>query len=623
MASQACFPSLYQHKALYPRQLMNLSSFKGSKICMSMAPSVRSGADTGVTANDELKDMMSPMSINETMSLSLASNSLLVDHHEMKVILQRVNVNNRINELKESTRTALIMSSDPTRTLELIDTIQRLGIGSYFKEEINKILEKMPKDDLYTMALHFRLRRNNGLATNPAEVFKSYMDANGELVKESSCEDIEGLLSLYEASCVGSSGEDVLSHAKEVTKKHLNKSLSQLSPKLYKRVVEGLKLPRHMRMERLEARRYIEEYGHEDDHNPNLLEFAKHDYNMVQSVLQRELVEVNRWWEQLGLCSKLDFIRDRHVECFLWTVGLLPEVAYSSSRIELAKAIAVLLVIDDVYDTYGSYDDLVLFTEAIERWDLNEIEKLPEYMKICFMALYNTNNDICAKVFKEQGISVHPFLHKTVNIYLYSHYMRLHTNMDENVMICCLLLIFKWIDLTKAYMVEVEWTKKGTVPTLKDYIENGVTTSGTYMALVHLFFLVSDGVTSENSQHLLDSYPKFFTLAGTILRLWDDLGTVKEELERGDVLSSIHLLMKERNITSEEDGRKEMVQVINGLWKDLNTELVTPDAMLLPMIKVAVNMSRASQVVYQHDDDSYLSSVKNHVQSLFYKPISI
>ncbi|KAD7477668.1 hypothetical protein E3N88_00804 [Mikania micrantha] len=311
--------------------------------------------------------MMSPMSINETMSLSLASNSLLVDHHEMKVILPRVNVNNRINELKESTRTALIMSSDPTRTLELIDTIQRLGIGSYFKEEINKILEKMPKDDLYTMALHFRLRRNNGLATNPAEVFKSYMDANGELINESSCEDIEGLLSLYEASCVGSSGEDVLSHAKEVTKKHLNKSLSQLSPKLYKKVVDGLKLPRHMRMERLEARRYIEEYGHQDDHNPNLLEFAKYDYNMVQSVLQRELVEINRWWEQLGLCSKLDFIRDRHVECFLWTVGLLPEVAYSSSRIELAKAIAVLLVIDDVYDTYGSYDDLVLFTEAIER----------------------------------------------------------------------------------------------------------------------------------------------------------------------------------------------------------------------------------------------------------------
>ncbi|KAI3797882.1 hypothetical protein L1987_33146 [Smallanthus sonchifolius] len=116
------------------------------------------------------------------------------------------------------------------------------------------------------------------------------MDANGELNKSSS-EDIEGLLSLYEASYLGSSEEDVMSHAKEITTRNLNQSVSQLSPKLNNKVVESLKLPRHMRMERLEARRYIEEYSNEDDHNLVVLEFAKYDYNMVQSVLQRELVE--------------------------------------------------------------------------------------------------------------------------------------------------------------------------------------------------------------------------------------------------------------------------------------------------------------------------------------------
>ncbi|KAI3795897.1 hypothetical protein L1987_38557 [Smallanthus sonchifolius] len=418
------------------------------------------------------------------------------------------------------------------------------------------------------------------------------MDANGELNKSSS-EDIEGLLSLYEASYLGSSEEDVMSHAKENTTRNLNRSVSQLSPKLNNKVFASLKLPRHMRMERLEARRYIEEYSNEVDHNPVVLEFAKYDYNMVQSVLRRELVEVTRWWEHLGLSSKLGFVRDRHVECFLWTVGLLPELRFSGSRIELAKTIAILLVIDDIYDTYGSYDDLVLFTEAIQRWDLNAVEQLPEYMKICFEALYNTNNEICDKVLREQGFGVQPFLRKT------------------------------WIDMAEAYMVEAEWVKTGRTPTLKDYIENGVTTSGTCMALVHLFFLVSDRLTAENTRYLLDPYPKFFTLAGTILRLWDDLGTVKEEQERGDVLSSIHLLMKEKNIKCEEEGRKEILQLIYGLWNDLNVELVAPDAVLFPIIKVALNMSRASQVVYQHNDDSYLSSVENYVQSLFYKPIDI
>lgn len=70
----------------------------------------------------------------------------------------------------------------------------------------------------------------------------------------------------------------------------------------------------------------------------------------------------------MGLTDKLPFARDRPLECFLWTVGLLPERKYSTKRIEVAKTISILLVIDDIFDTYGSYDDLVLFTKAIQRF---------------------------------------------------------------------------------------------------------------------------------------------------------------------------------------------------------------------------------------------------------------
>ncbi|KAJ0467250.1 putative geranyl diphosphate diphosphatase [Helianthus annuus] len=596
MASQAYITSIFSHKVLYQRQLIIIPPFKGSKNCRSIFSSAQACPNTITSATEELIDTLSPLSMTDTVSYSGDRNSLILDHYGMMVIPPH-DVNNRIEELKEYTRRALMNTSDSTMTLKLIDTIQRLGVGYYYEEEeIRKILKKLthvlPKDDLYTVALHFRLQRHYGLHTNPAEVFRNFTDENGEL-KKSSSEDIEGVLSLYEASCLGSSGEDFLLHHKEITRRYLSRSVSKLSLKLHKNVVEGLKLPRHMRMERLEARRYIEEYGNEDDHNPFVLEFAKYDYNKVQSVFQRELVEVNRWWEHLGLSSKLGFVRDRHVECFLWTVGLLPEPSFSGSRIELAKTIAIMLVIDDIYDTYGSYDDLVLFTEAIKRWDLNAIEQLPEYMKICYQALYNTNNEICDKIKKERCLSVQPFLRKT------------------------------WIDMAEAYMVEAEWVKRGRIPTLNDYIENGVTTSGTYMALVHLFFLISYGLTTENMKHLLDPYPKFFTMAGTILRLWDDLGTIKEEQERGDMLSSIHLLMKEENITCEEEGREGILQMIYALWNDLNVELLTPDAVLFRMIKVALNMSRTSQVVYQHNDDSYLLSVKDHVQSLFYEPVDI
>ncbi|KAJ0531996.1 putative geranyl diphosphate diphosphatase [Helianthus annuus] len=301
-----------------------------------------------------------------------------------------------------------------------------------------------------------------------------------------------------------------------------------------------------------------------------------------------------RWWRDLGLASKLTFARDRPIECFLWSVGLLPEPKYSTVRIELAKTVSILLVIDDVFDTYGTYDDLVLFTKAIQRWDVDEIEQLPEYMKICYMALHNTTNEICDVVHKNHGLSVLPYLRKA------------------------------WIDTIQAFMVEAEWVKRGYEPDLKDYIDNGITTAGTYMALVHLFFLMGEGVTPKNMSSLLHSYPPFFTHAGKILRLWDDLGTSKEEQERGDIASSVQLLMKEKNIKSEEDGRKQILELIQTSWKELNEALVAPNIFPFSIVNVALNMSRASQVVYQHDDgNSYFSSVDDHARSLFFTPIDM
>ncbi|CAI9280139.1 unnamed protein product [Lactuca saligna] len=509
-----------------------------------------------------------PRAIIATPS-SQGNASFLVNFSQPTVISSEVHGSNRVAELKGKI-IALMTDSNPIILMELVDKIQRLGLGCTFEEDINKIMKYLvqghPNDDLYTVALRFRLLRHNGLHVNP-DVFGSFMDAND--------------------------GEDILSEAREFTTRHLKKSVFKLTPLLRNKVLQSLKLPRHLRMERLEARMYIEEYGNEQDHIPFLLELAKLEYNEIQILHQMEISEITRWWKHLGLTGKLPFARDRPLECFLWTVGLLPERKYSTKRIEVAKTISILLVIDDIFDTYGSYDDLVLFTKAIQRWDMQEIEQLPEYMKICYMALYNTTNEICYEILKEHGLNVLPFLRKT------------------------------WIEMVEAFMVEAEWVKRGTEPNLKDYIENGVKTAGTYMALVHLFFLIGEGVTTENIKTLTDSYPSFFSISGTILRLWDDLGTSKEEQERGDVASSIQLLMKEKNITCEEEGRKQILQFIDSSWKELNKTLVVPNTLPISLIRIALNMARASQVVYQHEESSYFSRVDNHVKSLFFAPIQI
>ncbi|CAL9161032.1 unnamed protein product [Musa hybrid cultivar] len=59
-------------------------------------------------------------------------------------------------------------------------------------------------------------------------------------------------------------------------------------------------------------------------------------------------------------------------------------------------------------------DELELFTDAVDRWDVNATGKLPEYMKICFIALFNTTNDTAYNVMKEKGLYIIPHLKKAL-----------------------------------------------------------------------------------------------------------------------------------------------------------------------------------------------------------------
>lgn len=72
----------------------------------------------------------------------------------------------KLEQVKRSSQETLLNSSDPTKTLKIIDIIQRLGIGHHFEEEINVNLGKVRdfdfSQDLCSTALQFRLLRHNG-----------------------------------------------------------------------------------------------------------------------------------------------------------------------------------------------------------------------------------------------------------------------------------------------------------------------------------------------------------------------------------------------------------------------------------------------------------------------------
>ncbi|KAF9600971.1 hypothetical protein IFM89_014677 [Coptis chinensis] len=120
-------------------------------------------------------------------------------------------------------------------------------------------------------------------------------------------------------------------------------------------------------MQRLEARWYTEVCMKEGDIDHDLFKFAILNFNMVQETHQNDLKDMSRWWEDLGLGShpKLSFARDRLMECFFWTTGVIGDPRFYYYKKWYTKLNTMVTTIDDVYDVYGTLDELMLLREAV------------------------------------------------------------------------------------------------------------------------------------------------------------------------------------------------------------------------------------------------------------------
>lgn len=82
-------------------------------------------------------------------------------------------INARASVLKEEVGFIFNNVVEPLDQLELIDSLQRLGLASHFQEEINGTLKKIQvyddnrEMDLHAAALKFRLLRQHGFFTSP------------------------------------------------------------------------------------------------------------------------------------------------------------------------------------------------------------------------------------------------------------------------------------------------------------------------------------------------------------------------------------------------------------------------------------------------------------------------
>ncbi|RWR88236.1 terpene synthase 1 [Cinnamomum micranthum f. kanehirae] len=226
----------------------------------------------------------------------------------------------RANQLKEEVHKMLgNVKNHPLQEINLIDAIQRLGVAYHFEKEITDALLRMynedkegnyERDDLHTVALRFRLLRQEGNCVS-SDVFIKFKYGKGNF-KETLAGNIRGLVSLYKASHFVIHGEDILDEANAFATKHLKLALPNLNSPLSSLVQLALELPLHKSIERLLSRYYISIYQEEDERNDILLEFAKFDFNLLQSLHQEEIREISKWdrsiVEQLPDVMKLHFL---------------------------------------------------------------------------------------------------------------------------------------------------------------------------------------------------------------------------------------------------------------------------------------------------------------------------
>ncbi|KAL9322753.1 hypothetical protein ACSQ67_010806 [Phaseolus vulgaris] len=161
---------------------------------------------------------------------------------------------------------------------------------------------------------------------------------------------------------------------------------------------------------------------------------------------------------------------------------------------ELTKVGQLLTILDDVYDIYGTIDELELFTDAIERWNVNSINTLPDNLVLCFLAIYNTVNGMAYDIFKERGIKCLPYLTKS------------------------------WSDLCKAYLQEVKWFYNKIIPPFNEFLQNARISITGVVVLTHSYFLISKDIT-EQVLHSITNLHDLLSSSFTIIRLVDDLAT--------------------------------------------------------------------------------------------------
>ncbi|GAB2277869.1 hypothetical protein Dimus_012571 [Dionaea muscipula] len=506
-------------------------------------------------------------------------------------------------ELKEKVRKMLtdheiMTTANLPKKLKLIDAVQRLGVSYHFEQEIDELLEQIfinhktcvADYNLHDTALLFRLQRQQGYKVS-CDVFKKFRDSKGSFKEDS----VAGTLSLYEAAHLRVHGEDILDEALDFTTRQLNSVLiTNLSHPLAKQIQHALRRPIRKSTPRLEAWHYTSFYYKESEsHDENLLKFAKLDFNILQKMHQKEMSILARWWKDLDFKRKLPWARDRLPECYLWILEVYYQPQYATSRMFATQVIALTSIIDDIYDVYGTHEELVLFTEAMERMDISAIDQLPEYMKPCYQALLDVYGEMEEKISGEGNSYQMGYAKEAMRV------------------------------LIRAYFEETKWLNRGDIPTYEEYIKVAQVSSAYPMLSITSMIGMGDRVGKEDFDWILTK-PKIIEAASIICRLMDDMVSHKFEQQRDHIPSAVECYAYQHGVSGQQACEIFDRHVVSA-WKDINEAFLRPTPARVSVLTRILNLSRVIDVLYS-EEDGYTHSTrrtKDIVACMLINPVEI
>ncbi|KAL5764459.1 hypothetical protein ACOSP7_016822 [Xanthoceras sorbifolium] len=226
-------------------------------------------------------------------------------------------------------------------------------------------------------------------------------------------------------------------------------------------------------------------------------------------------------------------------------------------------------------------------------WNISAVDDLPEYTKDLYSALLNTFAQLYNDLNEEE---------------------RSYGYFDTRDRI---------IEVVKAYHLEAEWLNQNYVPTLEEYLSNGVVTAHCYTLTALTFLGITDEIAAKNAFQWLRNDPKLARDAYAIIRILDDIASHEFEQKRQHVASAVECYIKQYG-ASREEAVGELNKMVQDIWKSVNEECMKPAIIPIRHLNLIVNNIRLTEVTYK-DIDGYTNPdyLKTYITKFFIDPMPI